>query len=44
MPKLTQMNFPLEHLENFTKNILLKIGCPENDAEVATKVLLSADF
>ncbi|MFC4871353.1 Ldh family oxidoreductase [Negadavirga shengliensis] len=38
------MNFPLEHLENFTKNILLKIGCPENDAEVATKVLLSADL
>nr|MBI1232531.1 Ldh family oxidoreductase [Cytophagales bacterium] len=36
--------FSLEHLESFTKNILLKIGCPEADALAATKVLLAADL
>ncbi|WP_158858299.1 Ldh family oxidoreductase [Lunatibacter salilacus] len=36
--------FSLQHLETFTKNILVKIGCPENDAITATKVLLSADL
>ncbi|HSI77930.1 MAG TPA: Ldh family oxidoreductase [Lunatimonas sp.] len=36
--------FSLQHLESFTKNILVKIGCPESDAITATKVLLSADL
>jgi len=36
--------FPLQQLETFTKNILVKIGCPEADALTATKVLLSADL
>lgn len=36
--------FSLQHLESFTKSILVKIGCPENDAITATKVLLSADL
>lgn len=36
--------YSLQQLESFTKNILLKIGCTENDAITATKVLLSADL
>src|SRR5215470_17628242 len=36
--------FPYQQLFEFTKNILQKIGCSENDAEIATKVLLSADL
>ncbi|MEX2511987.1 MAG: Ldh family oxidoreductase [Cyclobacteriaceae bacterium] len=38
------MTFPLQQLESFTKNILLKIGCTEKDAATATRVLLSADL
>ncbi|MEX0884447.1 MAG: Ldh family oxidoreductase, partial [Cyclobacteriaceae bacterium] len=38
------MTFTLQQLESFTKNILLKIGCPEKDAEIATRVLLAADL
>lgn len=38
------MKFTLEQLENFTKNLLLKIGCPEKDAVTATRVLLAADL
>lgn len=36
--------YSLAQLEDFTRNILLKIGCPEKDAEIATAVLLSADL
>jgi L-2-hydroxycarboxylate dehydrogenase (NAD+) len=32
------------YLELFTKNIFLAIGCPENDAEVAAKILVAADL
>lgn len=38
------MNFSFEHLENFTQKILQKIGCPEKDAAIAARVLLSADL
>lgn len=38
------MKFPLEQLFKFTKSIFLKIGCPEEEAETAAKVLLSADL
>ncbi|PRY88891.1 Ldh family oxidoreductase [Mongoliibacter ruber] len=33
-----------QQLFDFTKRILLKIGCPETDAELAADVLLSADL
>lgn len=36
--------FPYDQLLHFTKAILQKIGCPENDADIASKVLLSADL
>ncbi|NHE55491.1 Ldh family oxidoreductase [Cyclobacterium plantarum] len=38
------MHFDLSQLENFTKNILIKIGCSEKDASTAAKVLLAADL
>jgi L-2-hydroxycarboxylate dehydrogenase (NAD+) len=36
--------FPYQQLFDFTKKILQKIGCPANDADEATEVLLSADL
>lgn len=36
--------FSYEELFLFTKNMLLKIGCPDQDAELGAKVLLSADL
>ena len=36
--------FTYDHLYNFSKNIFLKIGCNEPDAETATRSLLSADL
>jgi L-2-hydroxycarboxylate dehydrogenase (NAD+) len=36
--------FSYQQLFNFTKNIFLKIGCNDTDAENATTVLLSADL
>src|SRR5680860_1016422 len=38
------MNFTLESLLTFTKQILKKIGCPEKDVQTAAEVLLSADL
>lgn len=38
------MNFDFERLFSFTKNIFIKMGCPEEDAHTATEVLLSADL
>jgi L-2-hydroxycarboxylate dehydrogenase (NAD+) len=38
------MVFQYSDLYNFTKNIFLKIGCTEQDAVLATDVLLSADL
>ncbi len=36
--------FSYEALYTFTKNIFLHIGCPEDDATIASNVLLSADL
>ena len=36
--------FSYQQLFDFTKTILQKIGCSETDAEIGTKVLLSADL
>jgi len=41
---LAMHTYSLQQLESFTKNIFVKIGCPEADAITATKVLLSADL
>lgn len=38
------MTFSYQSLYDFAHTIFLKIGCPEADALVATKVLLSADM
>ncbi|MGY6744423.1 MAG: Ldh family oxidoreductase [Cecembia sp.] len=38
------MVFSYSQLFEFTKSILLKIGCPENEATLAADVLLSADL
>jgi len=37
------MVFSYNHLYTFTKSVFLKMGCSEQDAELATKVLLNAD-
>jgi len=36
--------FPYQQLYNFSKSIFLAIGCSEANADIATKVLLSADL
>ncbi len=36
--------YSYEQLSNFTKSVFLKIGCTEEDADLSTKVLLSADM
>lgn len=36
--------YPVEQLRSFTLSIFQKIGCSASDAELATKVLLSADL
>ena len=36
--------FTYEQLSAFTKNMFLKMGCSQNDAEIATETLLSADL
>lgn len=41
--RMTEM-FPYQQLFNFTRSIFLKMGCPEEDATLATSVLLSADL
>lgn len=38
------MDFSLNHLLTFTRDILIKIGCPEQEAQIAGDVLLSADL
>lgn len=37
------MTFPYNQLYRFTQSVFLKMGCSEQDAELATKVLLNAD-
>lgn len=39
-----EQTFPYEQLFSFTQNIFLAIGCSQDDAALATKVLLSADL
>ena len=36
--------FSYQHLSSFAKNIFLKIGCNETNADIAAQVLLSADL
>ena len=36
--------YPYKDLFNFSKEIFIKMGCPEADADLATEVLLSADL
>lgn len=36
--------FSYDHLQEFTKNVFLKIGCSKVDAELATEVLVNADL
>lgn len=38
------MKFSYQELYHFTKEILIKIGCPEDQAKTAADVLLSADL
>jgi len=38
------MKFQYEKLFEFAKSVFLKLGCPDDEAELATKVLLSADL
>jgi L-2-hydroxycarboxylate dehydrogenase (NAD+) len=41
---MAEQLFSYQQLFDFSKTILKKIGCSEADAEIATKVLLSADI
>lgn len=36
--------FPYDHLHAFTRDVFVKMGCPPDQAELATTVLLSADL
>ncbi|AWO00755.1 malate dehydrogenase [Chitinophaga alhagiae] len=36
--------FPYEHLHAFTQDVFIKMGCPADQASLATTVLLSADL
>ncbi len=36
--------YTYDQLETFSKQVFLKIGCPEEDAEMAAKTLVSADL
>lgn len=38
------MTYPYTYLQNFTETVFLAIGCPPDDAELAAKVLISADL
>ena len=41
---MSEQLFSYSQLFDFTKTILHKIGCSENDSEIAARVLLSADL
>ncbi|MFW5820922.1 MAG: Ldh family oxidoreductase [Bacteroidota bacterium] len=36
--------YSYESLENFTKNVFIKMGCPEEDAKLATDVFMAAEL
>jgi len=38
------MIYEYSYLQNFIKNVFLSIGCSETDADLASKVLISADL
>jgi LDH2 family malate/lactate/ureidoglycolate dehydrogenase len=38
------MKFEYHHLKNFCKHVFLKMGCPSQDAIIASEVLISADL
>lgn len=40
---MAEQNFSYQQLYHFTKSIFQKIGCPDEQAETATRTLLSAD-
>lgn len=42
--RMSITHFPYEQLFRFAKNVFTKIGCSEDDALLATNVLLSADL
>ena len=41
---MSMTNFPYEQLVDFARTVFSRIGCSEADADLATKVLLSADL
>ncbi len=41
---MAETNYSYDQLANFTQNIFLAIGCSTEDAQTATRVLLSADL
>jgi L-2-hydroxycarboxylate dehydrogenase (NAD+) len=41
---MSEQLFPYQKLFDFTKNILLKIGCSETDSDTSAEILLSADL
>ena len=41
---MAETNYSYDQLANFTQNIFLAIGCSPDDAQTATRVLLSADL
>src|SRR5947209_4871753 len=41
---MNEQVYSYQHLYEFSRKIFLKIGCSEEDSELATKVLLSADI
>jgi L-2-hydroxycarboxylate dehydrogenase (NAD+) len=41
---MTDVLFTVDQLRSFTLSIFKKIGCPDGDAELATRVLLNADL
>lgn len=41
---MTFYTFPAQHLRQFTENVFLKMGCPQDDAQLAADVLLRSDL
>lgn len=38
------MNYDYQYLQSFIKQVFLSIGCPDDDAQLASSVLISADL
>jgi LDH2 family malate/lactate/ureidoglycolate dehydrogenase len=41
---MADITIPLDSLQEFTNKIFLKIGCPPEEAQTATEILLGADL